>query len=71
MSRFINKLGLERTIDRMVNSVRGCNTGYGLGMIMKAITLGVIAGCRHVSDVVRLGMDEALVKTRDGRTSRS
>jgi len=64
MSRFIDKLGLERTVDRMVSIVRGCNADYGLGMIMKAITLGVISGCRHLSDVVRLGMDEALMKTQ-------
>ena len=64
MSRFIDKLGIERMIDRMVSIVRGSNADYGLGMILKAITLGVISGCRHLSDVVRLGMDEALMKTQ-------
>ncbi len=34
------------------------------GMILKAISLGVISGCRHLSGVVRLGMDEALTKTQ-------
>jgi hypothetical protein len=62
MSRFIDKLGIERMIDRMVSIVRGSNTDYGLGMILKAITLGVICGSRRLSDVVRLGMDEALMK---------
>jgi hypothetical protein len=64
MSRFIDKLGIERLIDRTVNIVRGSNADYGLGMILKAITLGVVSGCRHLSDVVRLGMDEALMKTQ-------
>ena len=32
-------------------------------MIFKALVLGVISGSRHLSDVVRLGMDEALMKT--------
>ncbi len=62
MSRFIDKLGIERMIDRMVGIVRGPNTDYGLGMILKAVTLGVICGSRRLSDVVRLGMDEALMK---------
>ncbi|MGO9572066.1 MAG: IS1380 family transposase [Desulfomonilaceae bacterium] len=64
MSRFMDKLGIERMIDRMVSIVRGPNADYGLGMIMNAITLGVISGCRHLSDVVRMGMDEALMKTQ-------
>ena len=64
MSRFIDKLGVERMIDRMVSIVRGSNVDYGLGMILKAVTLGVISGGRHLSDVVRLGMDEALMKTQ-------
>lgn len=63
MSRFIDKLGIEGLIGRMVGIVRGANAGYTLGMIFKAITLGVISGSRHLSDVVRLGMDEALMKT--------
>ena len=33
-------------------------------MIFKAIMLGVMSGCRHLSYVVRLGMDEALMKTQ-------
>ena len=64
MSRFIDKLGIEGMIDRMVSIVRGSNADYGLGMILKAITLGVVSGSRHLSDVVRLGMDEALMKTQ-------
>lgn len=64
MSRLMDKLGIERMIDQMVSIVRGANADYGLGMIVKAITLGVISGCRHLSDVVRLSMDEALMKTR-------
>jgi hypothetical protein len=64
MSRFMDKLGIEGMTDRMVSIVRGSNADYGLGMILKAITLGVISGCRHLSDVVRLGMDEALMKTQ-------
>ncbi len=63
MSRFIDKLGIEGMIDRMVTIIRGKNTDYELGMIFKAIMLGVISGSRHLSDVVRLGMDEALMKT--------
>ncbi len=47
MSRFIAKLGIEGLIDRMVGIVRGSNAGYTLGMIFKAITLGVISGSRH------------------------
>lgn len=64
MARFIDKLGIQAMIDQMVSVVRGSNADYGLGMIFKAITLGVISGCRHLSDVVRLGMDEALMKTQ-------
>jgi len=63
MGRFIDKLGIEGVVDRTVSIVRGANTDYGLGMILKAIMLGVISGSRHLSDVVRLGMDEALMKT--------
>ncbi len=50
-------------MDRTVSIVRGANTKYGLGMIFKAMMLGVISGSRHLSDVVRLSMDEALMKT--------
>ena len=64
MSRFIDKLGIEEMIGRMVTVVQGSNAKYELGMIFKAITLGVISGCRHLSDIVRLGMDEALMKTQ-------
>jgi hypothetical protein len=64
MSRFMDKLGIENMIDRRVSIARGANTGYSLGMILKAIILGVISGCRHLSDVERLGMDEALMKTQ-------
>jgi hypothetical protein len=64
MARFIDKLGIEGMIEKMVSVVRGANTDYSLGMIFKAITLGVISGCRHLSDVVRLSMDEALMKTQ-------
>jgi hypothetical protein len=64
MGRFIDKLGIQGMIEGMVTVVRGGNTNYGLGMIFKALTLGVISGCRHLSDVVRLGMDEALMKTQ-------
>jgi hypothetical protein len=64
MSRFMDKLGIEAMTDRMGSIVRGANADYGLGMILKAITLGVISGSRHLSDVVRLGMDEALMKTQ-------
>ncbi|MFH1116462.1 MAG: hypothetical protein V1792_21325 [Pseudomonadota bacterium] len=64
LSRFIDKLGIEEMIGRMVTVVRGTNAKYSLGMIFKAITLGVVSGCRHLSDIVRLGMDEALMKTQ-------
>jgi len=64
MSRFIDKLGIEGMIGRMVTIIRGENTDYELGMIFKAIMLGVISGSRHLSDVVRLGMDEALMQTQ-------
>jgi hypothetical protein len=64
IGRFIDKLGVERMIDRMVSVVRGSNVDYGLGMILKAVTLGVICGGRSLSDVVRLGMDEALMKAQ-------
>jgi hypothetical protein len=64
MSRFIDKLGIEKMMDRMISIVRGPNANYSLGMILNTITLGVISGCRHLSDVVRLGMDEALMKTQ-------
>jgi hypothetical protein len=64
ISRFIDKLGIEGAIDRTVSIVRGSNAGYGVGMIFKAIMLGVMSGCRHLSDVARLGMDEALMKTQ-------
>ncbi len=63
MGRFIDKLGIEGVMDRTVSIVRGANTKYGLGMIFKAMMLGVISGSRHLSDVVRLSMDEALMKT--------
>jgi hypothetical protein len=64
MSRLMDKLGIETMIDRTVSIVRGANADYGLGMILKAISLGIISGSRHLSDVVRLGMDEALMKTQ-------
>jgi hypothetical protein len=64
MSRLMDKLGIEAMIDRTVSIVRGANADYGLGMILKAISLGVISGCRHLSAVVQLGMDEALMKTQ-------
>jgi hypothetical protein len=63
MSRFMDRLGMEGIIDRTVDIVRGANADYGLGMIFTGIALGVIAGCRHLSDLVRIGMDEALMKT--------
>jgi hypothetical protein len=64
MSRFMAKLGLEEIIDRTVTVARGANATYSLGMIIKAVMLGVISGSRHLSDVVRLGMDEVLMKTQ-------
>jgi len=64
ISRFIDKLGIEGIIDRTVSVVRGSNADYGVGMIFKVIMLGVMSGCRHLSDVVRLGTDEALMKTQ-------
>ena len=64
ISRFIDKLGIEGIIDRTVSIVRGSNADHGVGMNFRAIMLGVISGCRHLSDVVRLGMDEALMKTQ-------
>lgn len=64
MSRFMDKLGIEDLISRMVSIARGDNVDYKLGMIFKAIMLGVISGSRHLSDVVRLGMDESLMKTQ-------
>lgn len=64
MSRLIDKLGLEGMIDETVSIVRGGNAVYGLGMIFKVIFLGVISGSRHLSDLVHLGMDEALMKTQ-------
>jgi hypothetical protein len=64
MSRFIDKLGIESMIGQMVTVIRGKNTDYELGMIFKTIMLGVMSGCRHLSDVVLLGMDEALMKTQ-------
>jgi hypothetical protein len=60
----MDRLGIEGIIDRSVNIDRGANADYGLGMIFAGITLGVIAGCRHLADLVRLGMDEALMKAR-------
>ena len=63
LGRFIDKLGIERYVDQSVSIVREGNADYGLGMILKAIMLGVISGSRHLSDVVRLGMDDALMKT--------
>jgi len=33
-------------------------------MILKAVMLGVISGSRHLSDVVRLGLDEVFMKTQ-------
>jgi hypothetical protein len=63
MGRFIDKLGIEGAVDRAVSIIRGANAHYGLGMILKAIVLGVVSGSRHLSDVVRLGADEALMKS--------
>lgn len=51
-------------MDRTVSIVRGAAADYWLRVILKAISLGVISGCRHLSDVDRMGMDEALMKTR-------
>jgi hypothetical protein len=64
LSRFFDKLGIEEAIDRCVGMVRGSNAHYSLGMILKAIMLGVISGSRHLSDVVRLGLDEVFMKTQ-------
>jgi hypothetical protein len=64
ISRFIDKLGIEGMVDRKLSIVRGSNADYSVGMIFKAIMLGVMSGCRHLSDVVRLGTDEALMKTQ-------
>jgi len=64
ISRFIDKLGIEGIIDRTVSIARGSNADYGVGMIFKAIMLGVMSGCRHLSDVVRLGNDDAVMKTQ-------
>jgi hypothetical protein len=64
MSRFMAKLGLGAVIERTLTIVRGANADYGLAMILQAIALGVISGCRHISDVVRLGMDEVLMKAQ-------
>lgn len=68
IGRFMDKLGIEGIIDRTVSIVRGSNADYSVGMIFKAIVLGVVSGSRHLSDVVRLGMDEALMKTQGWET---
>lgn len=68
MARFMDKLGIEKLIDHGVAIDRGSNVDYSLGMIFKALALGIISGCRHLSDVVRLGMDEALMKTQGWET---
>jgi hypothetical protein len=64
VGRFIDKLGIEETINRVLTITRGPNTRYETGMMFKAIILGVISGSRHLSDIVRLGLDEALMKTQ-------
>jgi hypothetical protein len=63
ISRFMAKLGLSAVIETLTIT-RGPNADYGLSMILQAIALGVISGCRHLSDVVRLGMDDVLMKTQ-------
>jgi hypothetical protein len=64
MGRFIAKPRLGAIIDGRLTIARGANVGYSVGMIFQAITLGMISGCRHLSDVVRLGMDDVLMKTQ-------
>jgi hypothetical protein len=64
VARFIDKLGIEQIMDRTVSIVRGANADYGLGMILKSVMLGIVSGSRHLSDVVRLGMDEVFMKTQ-------
>jgi hypothetical protein len=49
MSRFIDKLGIEGMIDRIVTMVRGNDVVYGLGMIFKSIFPGIISGSRQDS----------------------
>ena len=46
----------------MVQLPRGENAQYGLGMIYRVIILGIIGGCRHLSDLVQLQNDEAAMK---------
>jgi hypothetical protein len=58
------KLGLGAVIERTLTITLGANADYGVAMILQAIVLGVISGCRHLSDVVRLGMDDVLIKTQ-------
>jgi hypothetical protein len=64
MGRFVDKLGIEETIDRTVKLARGRNSRYGLGMIFKGIVLGILSGSRHLSDLVQLSMDEVVMKTQ-------
>ena len=52
MGHFIDKLGIEETINREVGIVRGDNVDYELGMIFKSIMLGIISGGRHLADVL-------------------
>jgi hypothetical protein len=64
LGRFLDKLGIEETIDRTVHIDRGVNAIYSVGMILKAVSLAAVSGCRHLSDMVQLGMDEVLMKTQ-------
>jgi hypothetical protein len=64
IARFMRKIGLEGIIDERVEIVRGKNSLYGLGMIFNGIVLGVVSGCRHISDLCVLSFDEALMKVQ-------
>jgi len=53
ISRFIDQLAIEDIIDRTVSIVRASNADKGVGLIFKAIMLGVMSGYRHPADIVR------------------
>ena len=64
ISRFMKKLKFDQILEKTVQLPRGENSHYGLGMIYRIIILGITGGCRHLSDLVQLQNDEAVMKVQ-------
>lgn len=60
--RFIDKLGLDKILERRIAIKRGANSEYSISEVILILTLGVIAGVKHMSHLVIIRNDTVLRK---------